>query len=156
MKRRISLLLICAALAAPAAYAGGAEDAIRAANARMKEIILSGKADAVTTDFYAPDAVLMPPDTPKVIGEENIKRLWGGLAALGKVTIDLSTDSVQEQGDTAIEVGRWALSIERPGSSIPMRDKGKYIVIWRLQKDGTWRASHDIWNSDNPPPMPGK
>ncbi|MBI2212282.1 MAG: DUF4440 domain-containing protein [Acidobacteria bacterium] len=156
MMRRLSLLLLCASLVAPSASAAGAEDAIRAANARLKEIILSGKADAITTDFYAPGAILMPPDTPKVTGTESIQKLWNGLAALGKVTLDVSTDSVQEQGDTAIEVGVWTLAIETPGSSIPMRDKGKYVVIWKLQKDGNWRATHDIWNSDNPPPMPGK
>jgi ketosteroid isomerase-like protein len=27
-------------------------------------------------------------------------------------------------------------------------EKGKYVCMWKKQKDGTWKAIHDIWNSD--------
>jgi len=146
-------LVLAAALVAPAAFAGGgAEPSIRTANARLKEIVLSGKADAMTTDFYAPGAVLLPPNGPMVTGEENIKALWNGFATMGKVTLDVTADSIQENGDTAIEVGKWTLSAEVAGAPAPVKDNGKYIVIWKRQKDGNWRATHDIWNSDNPPP----
>jgi hypothetical protein len=26
-------------------------------------------------------------------------------------------------------------------------EKGKYVTVWKKQKDGTWRAIQDIWNS---------
>ena len=30
----------------------------------------------------------------------------------------------------------------------PIEDKGKYIEIWRKQKDGKWKCTADIFNSD--------
>lgn len=27
-------------------------------------------------------------------------------------------------------------------------EKGKYVTAWKKQKDGTWKAIHDMWNSD--------
>jgi ketosteroid isomerase-like protein len=156
MMKRLALMLLCASIVAPASSAGDAEAAIRAANSRLKEIVLSGKADAVVTDFYAPGAILMPPDSPLVKGDENVKAIWNGLAALGKVTLDVQSDSVEEHGDTAIETGRWTLEIVMPGHAQPTKDKGKYIVVWKRQKGGEWRASHDIWNSDSPPPSAPK
>ena len=32
----------------------------------------------------------------------------------------------------------------------PIEDKGKYIEIWRKQKDGKWKCIADIFNSDIP------
>jgi ketosteroid isomerase-like protein len=26
---------------------------------------------------------------------------------------------------------------------------GKYVCIWAKQADGTWKAIHDIWNTDS-------
>jgi len=99
MKKAI-LFVLTAALVAPAAFAGGsAEPSIRTANARLKEIVLSGKADAMTTDFYAPGAVLLPPNGPMVTGEENIQALWNGFPTLGQVTPDITADIIQETGD---------------------------------------------------------
>jgi hypothetical protein len=30
-------------------------------------------------------------------------------------------------------------------------DKGKFIVVWKKQADGTWKAAYDTWNSDSLP-----
>ena len=27
--------------------------------------------------------------------------------------------------------------------------KGKYVCIWSLQADGSWKAIRDIWNADS-------
>ena len=29
-----------------------------------------------------------------------------------------------------------------------VHEKGKYVCTWRKEKDGTWKAIHDIWNTD--------
>jgi ketosteroid isomerase-like protein len=26
--------------------------------------------------------------------------------------------------------------------------KGKYLCTWEKQADGSWKAAHDMWNSD--------
>lgn len=33
----------------------------------------------------------------------------------------------------------------------PLRDRGKYVTVYRREGDG-WRMARDIWNSDQPLP----
>ena len=32
----------------------------------------------------------------------------------------------------------------------PVKDKGKYLTVWKHQPDGTWKIVRDINNSDLP------
>ena len=34
----------------------------------------------------------------------------------------------------------------------PVTDRGKYVVVWKKQPDGSWKAISDIFNSDLPAP----
>jgi hypothetical protein len=33
-----------------------------------------------------------------------------------------------------------------------VRDRGKYVVVWRKVR-GDWKVAADIFNSDGPPPV---
>jgi ketosteroid isomerase-like protein len=55
--------------------------------------------------------------------------------------------SLEEQGDLAVEEGRYEL---RAGNQVV--DTGKYVVVHRRQSDGSWKYGIDIWNSDQAPP----
>jgi ketosteroid isomerase-like protein len=35
-----------------------------------------------------------------------------------------------------------------------MKDKGKYIALWRQQADGSWKVHAETWNTDTPAPQP--
>jgi ketosteroid isomerase-like protein len=39
-------------------------------------------------------------------------------------------------------------------SGKPLRDRGKYVTVWRKQADGSWRVVRDVFNSDLPVPGP--
>lgn len=154
--RRSVLALACCALA-PTAFAAdvpSAADAIRAANARLAELVLARQTDAVFDVFYAEDAVLYPPNSGPVSGVEAIKTLWRGLAASGKVTMALTFDEVQQHGDTALEIGHWTLDVVPASGGAAVHDHGRYVVVWKRQPSGAWRATHDIWNSSQAPPQP--
>ena len=151
--RRWSLFiaaLMVAATSLEASPKNDAEAAIRAANAKLKENVLAGNVDAVVTDFYATGAVIMPPNAPSVTGDANVKAVWKGLLALGKITLDVAADEVRQTDDTAVEAGKWTIQIEAPGVAAA-HDNGKYIVLWKRLPDGKWRATRDMWSSDNPP-----
>jgi ketosteroid isomerase-like protein len=30
----------------------------------------------------------------------------------------------------------------------PVTETGKYLCTWQKQPDGSWKAVHDMWNSD--------
>lgn len=53
-------------------------------------------------------------------------------------------------GDLAYARGTFSWTF-RVGEGEPVSDAGKWIAIWRRQPDGSWLASHDIWNSDRAP-----
>jgi ketosteroid isomerase-like protein len=95
---------------------------------------------------YAEDAKLLPPNSPTVIGKANIQNFWEGAAqALGITHVSMQTVTVDFVDDTAIEHGEYTLRLAAG------EDKGKFIVVWKLQPDGSWKWQIDIFNSDLPP-----
>jgi ketosteroid isomerase-like protein len=36
----------------------------------------------------------------------------------------------------------------------PMKDRGKFIEVWKKQADGKWKVVADMFNSDIPLPAP--
>ena len=45
--------------------------------------------------------------------------------------------------------GVYELTVSPPGGGT-ISDKGKYVVVYRQQADGTWKAVADIFNSSQP------
>jgi len=128
---------------------GDAENAIRRANSDFAANARSGNAQTVVNNFYAPDAVVMAPNMPALRGRDAILQFWTGFLASGAIDLALtSTNVTQPSADTAIETGRYDLSL-RPPSGQAIKDAGKYIVIWK-KSNGRWWAAEDIFNSDLP------
>lgn len=118
---------------------------IDALNARFTEALEKGDAAAMAA-LYAPDARVLPPGAPAATGE-GIRQVWQGFLDMGVTGARLTTESLEELGDVAIEVGRYEI---RAGTEVA--DAGKYVVVHRRQPDGSWRLGIDIWNSDRPAP----
>ena len=51
-------------------------------------------------------------------------------------------------GDLIHEIGKYEISLEIPGVPHPITDKGKYLVIWQRQNDGTLKIKLETWNND--------
>jgi ketosteroid isomerase-like protein len=68
----------------------------------------------------------------------------------GVQEISLMTDRVEQSSDLAYEVGRYSLTV-KPLQGETITDRGKYVVVWRRQADGKWKASADIFNTSMPP-----
>ena len=128
---------------------GDAENAIRRANSDFAANARAGNAQTLVTNFYAPDAAVMPPNMPALRGRDAILQFWTGFLASGAVDLArTSTNVTQPSADTAIETGRYDLSL-RPPSGQAIKDAGKYVVIWK-KSNGRWWAAQDIFNSDLP------
>jgi uncharacterized protein (TIGR02246 family) len=115
------------------------EHFMMAANARDAKTLVSG--------FYAESAVLMPPNHPMVEGRDAIRTFLQGLIDAGFAGITLETTTIDAAGDLAYGRGRYTLRMSPPGQGT-MEDVGKYVVVYRRQGDGAWRAIADIFNSD--------
>ena len=49
--------------------------------------------------------------------------------------------------DVAYDIGTFELQLNDAQGS-PMTIPGKYVVIWKKQKGGDWKAEADIFNTD--------
>jgi uncharacterized protein (TIGR02246 family) len=146
------LALACAApqqapKAADDAAAKADEAAIRAIDVAWNAAIVA-RNDSAITAIYAADAVLLPPDLPRITGAAGIRQFWAGFWVVTPKLV-LEPVSVRVLGDWAIEEGNWTLAIPTTGGDT--RDNGKYLVTWH-QENGQWKAVQDIWNSDVPKP----
>jgi uncharacterized protein (TIGR02246 family) len=108
---------------------------------------------AKTAMFYTPDATFMPPNEPAIKGRANIQAWFQKQIDAGAGNLKLQPIESRISGDLAFEAGSYTFSV-KPKTGAGLTDTGKYIVV--LKKDGAdWKISHDIFNSDLPPP-PGK
>ena len=106
------------------------------------------KSDAnAVSNFYAADAVLMPPNRGAIRGQSEIAAFWQKeieeYADMKPVT-----EAITRMGsDAVLEIGNVSFKTKsQPDSEID----SKYVVLWR--KTGTeWKISTDIWNSNKAP-----
>lgn len=118
---------------------------IRKANDKLESYF--AKADAAgVADLYTPQAMLLPTGSEVVQGRDAIQNFWQGAMNMGIAEVHLRTLEVEEQGDTAVEMGNYVLN----GANGSPIDQGKYIVVWKHQ-GGSWKLHKDIWNSSLPP-----
>lgn len=104
---------------------------------------------ALVSAFYAPDAVLMPPNQPAIVGRENIRLALQGMMDAGVTSLKLETLAVGSAGDLAWERARYTLSMTPPEGA-PVQDVGKSLVVYRRQPSGQWQALVDMYSSDQP------
>ncbi len=99
--------------------------------------------------FYAEDAIAYPPNEPIAIGRPAAKKVWAAYFADETFTISWKTvhAAVAKSGDLGYTAGTYEASFKGPDGK-QVSEKGKYVCTWRKQKDGTWKAIHDIWNAD--------
>jgi ketosteroid isomerase-like protein len=54
---------------------------------------------------------------------------------------------VSKSGDLGFTSGTYEDSFRGPDGAL-VTEKGKYLCTWGKQADGTWKAIHDMWNTD--------
>jgi ketosteroid isomerase-like protein len=146
----ILLLAACATQPSGDFQAGDAETAIKRHNAAFGAAVKAGSASDLEA-LYGDTAVLLPPNMPATRGRAAIGQFWGGMLATGAATLELTADDVMQQGDLAVETGRYALVLTPKGATTNVNDNGKYIVVWR-KIGGDWKIVRDIYSSDLPAP----
>jgi ketosteroid isomerase-like protein len=97
--------------------------------------------------FYAEDAIAYPPNEPAAVGRAAAKKIWAAYFADPTFAISWKTLHAEVAGDLGYTSGSYEDSFKGPDGKT-VHEKGKYVCVWRKQKDGSWKALHDIWNSD--------
>jgi uncharacterized protein (TIGR02246 family) len=121
---------------------------IEATNGQFVSAFKRGDAAALAS-LYTAQGQLLPAHSDFVKGTEAIRGFWQGALNMGLKQVALETVEVEAHGDTAIEVGRYKLF----GGDGSVADAGKYIVIWKNDRD-TWKLHRDIWTTSQPSKTP--
>lgn len=140
----IAVLAGCFLLGCPAPETSQPEDMtamMQAADAEFVAAFDAGDAGALAA-LYTADGMLLPPNADFVSGTEAIGGFWQAVMDAGVASAELRVEEAQGLGDTAWEVGHYAL-FDSSGTAL---DEGKYIVIWKRTEAG-WKLHRDIWNS---------
>lgn len=100
--------------------------------------------------FYEERARWLPLGGRIVEGRAAIRVAQQRMIESGVMALKLEVIDIIESGDFAIEIGRINVTI-RPVRFFPWWTvivKGKSVVVWRKQKDGTIKILADTFNSD--------
>lgn len=102
-----------------------------------------GDAAMVATAF-AKDGVWLVGDGKVVKGRQQIaERLKPWMESLGQgVKVTVTTVEVWLDGETAFETGKYLYKYQSKGK--PATDEGKYVAMWKRQKDGSWKLAMDM------------
>jgi ketosteroid isomerase-like protein len=153
----VAALCACRAERAKQTLAGtnDVRHVIDSLNARVTAAFSSGQADSAA-DIYARDVWQMPPNMPPLVGRDSVLSFWRNALATGKWQFDLKSDDVVVADSLAVERGHYTLKTTAgPKAQYPsFEDHGNYVVLWRRDSDGHWRAVWDAPVSTMPMPMP--
>ena len=150
MKTRtlVTLTVGLAAVAVCLAADSKIEQEIRDLDERWSNVAGAKDVDK-TVSYYSEDAVVMPPNGPSATTKEAIRALWKDLLTDASISWKTKKVEVAQSGDLAFSSGTYEVTLNDPtGKSV--NDRGKYVVVWEKQADGSWKCGTDIWNSDLP------
>ena len=105
-------------------------------------------------DVWADDAVMLPPDLPKLSGKAAIADYVAGAANIPgfKISWEPEIAYVSDSGDMAYLIERNVTEFDgEDGSKIVTH--GKVVTIWRKDPSGKWKNVVDTWNAG---PAPNK
>ncbi|MEE8477258.1 MAG: DUF4440 domain-containing protein [Gemmatimonadales bacterium] len=121
-----------------------ARDGILETNQRFIASVAAQNATDLVA-LYTEDAQLFPPNSDVIEGADDITAFWQGAFDSGLGGASLDTIEVDNEGDTAIESGRYRMTT--PDGQVA--DQGKYLVVWK-RLDDHWYIHRDIWNTSKP------
>ncbi len=122
-------------------------------NAEICRAYREGDADAVAR-IFSEHCWQMPPNAPPLVGREAVRRYWAEATRWGRWDFEIEAREVVVRGDIAAERGAYTLRLEAgpeaPAGFESGEDSGNYLVVWRREADGEWRALWDAAVSDRP------
>jgi ketosteroid isomerase-like protein len=124
------------------------EAAIRAASAEWAKVAAAKDLEK-TLSYYADDASMFPPNMPIVTGSDARREAWTALFAPAELVFSNAATKVEaaRSADLAYETGTFEESFN-DASGKAEHVVGKYVVVWKKQANGQWKAIVDIFNTD--------
>lgn len=99
-------------------------------------------------EFWADDAVMLPPDLPILEGKEAIREYVEDAVEMPGFGISWEPISahISAAGDMAYMIERNVTQFDDPdGNRVTIH--GKVVTVWRRDQEGNWRNVVDMWNT---------
>jgi ketosteroid isomerase-like protein len=100
--------------------------------------------------FFSDDVMWLPPNAPRVTGKDAMREYvseWFAAPGLAYSFPGPGKAEVSRAGDLGYTVGSYEVTVNNAEGN-PVISRGKVVVVWKKQPDGSWKAVLDIWNSD--------
>lgn len=126
------------------------EAALRAADEAWSNAALSKDVDK-TVSFYSDDAIVMAPNSPQLTGKEPIRAMWRSMIEPAGASISWKGTKIEvaKSGELGYVIGTYDMTDTSTGK--PVKDRGKYLAVFRKQPDGSWKCAIDMFSSDLAP-----
>jgi len=96
------------------------------------------------------DVVMMPPNAPAIVGADAVRSWFAEFFEQFTADMTTTTEDLIVDGDLAYARRSFAWTLTPKAGGEPIRESGKFVMIYRRDEGGTWKAALDIWNSDKP------
>jgi len=116
-------------------------------NQKFSEAIMKGDSNWVAAQYETDAEILLTGSEP--IKGKDILAMWGSVSRSNEKDWSFTTTHLQGDNNFLVETGKYDI---KDGSKKSV-DHGKYLIVWRMQKDGSWKIYRDIGNSS---PMHGQ
>ena len=120
--------------------------AIANGNAQWVEAWEKGKPEMIV-DIFAEDGKLLTASGKVIKGHQQLlERYKTAMQGLGKeikgMKVTVTTTNAWLDGELVYETGKYSYSYEENGK--PAVEAGKYVTIWKKQKNGAWKLFMDM------------
>ncbi|MBA3466451.1 MAG: SgcJ/EcaC family oxidoreductase [Gemmatimonadaceae bacterium] len=127
------------------------EQAIRAVNNESMAAFAARDADRVAA-IYAPDGVLMTPNSPLVSGQSAVRASHAEFFKMPGLSVNWTPTRIDVTSPTtATEIGTYRTGFDTPSGRV--NDNGNYTTSWR-KINGQWKVASDAVVSAVPMAMP--
>ena len=102
-----------------------------------------------TLSFYAPDAQYLSAGRPAATTPDERRKLWMEDYQIPGFSSDEATTQIEvaRSKDLAYQRGTYVSTAQDARGQLS-KSTGKFVVVWKKQSDGEWKAIIDIDNAD--------
>jgi uncharacterized protein (TIGR02246 family) len=99
-------------------------------------------------EHFTEEAILMAPGQPATVGKAAVRAYYQAIFDKYVPALESHYEEVEVAGDLAYGRGIATVRLTPKQGGASTTSKAKYLNILKRQADGSWKTTHDIWNSN--------
>lgn len=128
-------------------HAEGDIEAIKAMSDARAKAFNEGNSVEIARHFTQ-NASLMAPGKPTQHGPSAVQAYYQSIFDEYETELESGYEEVKVEGDLAFGRGFAKVTLYPKNGEGPIKSTSKYLNILERQSDGSWKTTHDIWNSN--------